>query len=39
MRWMGDIPLDLALSNPELMTDPEAAKRFFIENPAFSSKG
>ena len=39
MRWMGDIPLEVAIANPDLMTDPEAARRFFKEFPAFSSKG
>lgn len=39
MRWMGDIPAEIAFANPELLTDPDAARRFFVENPAFSSKG
>lgn len=39
MRWMGDIPLELALGCPELMTDPKAARIFFKEHPEFSSKG
>jgi len=39
MRWMGDIPFDVAIANPELITDPEAARRFFEEFPQFSSKG
>lgn len=38
MRWMGDIPFEVAIANPELMYDPEAARRFFKENPAFASK-
>ena len=38
-RWIGDIPTSIAFSNPELITDPEAAKRFFKEFPEFSSKG
>ena len=39
MRWMGDIPTEIAFANPELIYDPEAVKRFFREHPDFSSKG
>ena len=39
LRWMGDIPAEIAFANPELMTDPEAAREFFRLYPAFSSKG
>ena len=38
MRYMGSIPYEVAIANPELLYDPEAAKRFFKEFPAFSSK-
>ena len=38
-RWMGDIPMEIAFANPELMTDPNEARRFFKEHPEFSSKG
>lgn len=37
-RWMGGIPDIVVYSNPELLYDPDAAKRFFKEFPQFSSK-
>jgi hypothetical protein len=36
---MGDIPAEIAFSNPELLTDPDSAREFFKRFPAFSSKG
>ena len=38
-RWMGSIPFEMAMCNPELMHDAGAVRRFFEEFPVFSSKG
>ena len=38
-RWMGGVPYEVVISNPELLYDAEAVRRFFKEFPAFSTKG
>jgi len=38
-RYMGSIPFEVAISNPELLYDPLAARKFFKDFPDFSSKG
>ena len=37
--YLGMIPLEIVIANPELWFDDKASERFFKDNPQFSSKG